>query len=176
MMRFGPLEHFTTKTDTPLGELLLLRRPLKQDPFGLPKINGPEDWSLSLAGRQLAELPGFELYAARGAGLRRGAVGGVEGAELRIEVRGGLRRSHRGVEFRSGGRTLRFVRRGLARAELLEDGRTVARTGSGGWEHEETDPLRVLALAVYTWAALDRVNTNPVLRDVLPALLGSLIS
>ncbi|WP_280842438.1 hypothetical protein [Kitasatospora phosalacinea] len=43
-------------------------------------------------------------------------------------------------------------------------------------EHEEADPLRVLALAVYAWAALDRVNTNPVLRNVLPALLGAPVS
>ncbi|WP_282203425.1 hypothetical protein [Kitasatospora fiedleri] len=175
-MRIGPLEFSGTRADTPLGELRLHRRRLKKDAFGLPAINGPEEWSLSLADRPLAELPAFELHAARGAKLRRGAAGGFEGAELRITVRGGLRRSRRRVEFHSGGRTLCFVRRGLARAELLEDGRAVARSSLRGWEQEEADPLRVLALAVYTWANLDRANANPVLRNLLPAVLGGLLS
>ncbi|MFJ4674775.1 hypothetical protein [Kitasatospora sp. NPDC088783] len=175
-MRFGPLKHLTTKADTPLGELLLHRRQLRKDAFGLPAVNGPEAWSLNLAGRPLAELPGFALHTGRGAELRRGAVGSFEGAELRIVVRGGLRRSRRRVEFHGGGRTLCFVRRGLARAELLEDGRTVARSSFRGWEQEGADPLRVLALAVYTWAGLDRANANPVLCGFLSAVLGGLLS
>ncbi|KDN81851.1 hypothetical protein [Kitasatospora cheerisanensis] len=168
-MEFTKIRESGAKADTPLGELTLHRTRSTADVTATMK--GLEAWRLELDGRPLAELPRFGRPPRDAAALvHGGAVGGFAGAELRIDARDHLLRSGRFVEFRSGDRALRFVRRGLAGAQLLEDGRPVARTRFGSWEAAEPDPLRVVAMAVYAWANLDDVNTNPVLRNLVHAV------
>ncbi|MFD8595532.1 hypothetical protein ACFV1L_11065 [Kitasatospora sp. NPDC059646] len=154
----------TTAAITPPGELTL-HRARSDAEFDVLRGH-PEIWRLELDGRPLAELPDFGEPAYGVSFARRGAVGTFDGAELRVSARDHLLRSRRHVEFRSGGRTLRIVRRGLAGSRLLEDGRPVARTRSRAWDSAEPDPLRVVAMAVYTWAKLNFANTDPVLRFV----------
>ncbi|MFJ5921755.1 hypothetical protein ACIQF6_04000 [Kitasatospora sp. NPDC092948] len=169
-MEFSTMRPDGASVATQLGELTLHREPAKL------YTDRTERWRVELDGRPLAELPGFGHPGHHTAKLaRRGIVGTFDGAELHIRARGRhLLRSGRFVEFRTDDRTLCFVRRGLVRAELLEGGRTVAR--SDGWMPVEPDPLQVLAVAVYTWAGLDYVNTNSVLNNLTLGFISALLS
>ncbi|MFC8721653.1 hypothetical protein [Kitasatospora sp. NPDC057198] len=156
-------EHGTT-AGTPLGALVLHRARPRGDAAAL--IEGLEVWRLELDGRPLAELPRFGPPGPLAQRVvRRTASGTFEGAELRVSGQGHLLRSRRRVEFRAGGRVLRFVRRGLEDAELWEDGAPVARRGRG-WRMAEPDRFRVCAVAVYDLAALDHLVAHPVLRNL----------
>ncbi|MFB7944474.1 hypothetical protein ACFC6L_06090 [Kitasatospora phosalacinea] len=156
---------------TPLGELVLHRSPEKVEISF--RTQGRRDWRLELDGRPLGGLLRFlpGRHAVRAA--RRGRLtADFEGAEARVTARSRhLLRSRRHVQIEAGGRTLRFVRRGLARTELLEDGRTVGRTRSGAWELSEPDRLRVFATAVFAWGGIEDAVENPLLPDLLSELL-----
>ncbi|MFI9784358.1 hypothetical protein ACIHEI_12760 [Kitasatospora sp. NPDC051984] len=166
-MEFTKMRPDGASATTRLGELALHRTPSRL------YSDQTERWRVELDGRPLAELPGFGQPGFHVAELaRRGVAGTFDGAELHIRARGRhLLRSGRFVEFRTGDRTLRFVRRGVIRAELLEDGRTVAR--SDGRAPTEPDRLHVLAVALYTWAELDYVNANPLLGSVILSAVTS---
>ncbi|MGW4380235.1 hypothetical protein [Kitasatospora sp. NPDC004531] len=166
-MEFTKLRPDGASAATRLGELTLHRTRART--YG----DTAESWRVELDGRPLAELPRFGRPGSHAAALaRRGILGTFDGAELHLRARGRhLLRSGRFVEFRAGDRTLRFVRRGLLCAELLEDGRSVA--GSDGRVSVEPDPLLVCAVALYHWAELDHVNANPVLGGVVLAALLS---
>ncbi|MFD7733068.1 hypothetical protein ACFV6F_22085 [Kitasatospora phosalacinea] len=175
-MEFGRLRKQGATTATPLGELVLHRTPAKPDAF--EKVRGLQSWRLELDGRPLGELPRFGGPGYHAVKLaRHGLEGGFDGAGLRVTARGRhLLRSGRYVQFETGGRTLRFVRRGVVRTELLEDGRTVARSSRGRWQLAEPDPLRVCALAVYSWGGFDYANDNPVLSNLVGALVLGFVS
>ncbi|KIQ65161.1 hypothetical protein TR51_14270 [Kitasatospora griseola] len=168
-MEFTKMRPDGASVATQLGELTLHRARSRT------YTDTTESWRVELDGRPLAELPRFGQPGFHAAKLaRRGVTGTFDGAELHIRARGRhLLRSGRFVEFRAGDRTLRFVRRGLLRAELLEDGRTSAR--SDGRVSAEPDPLLVCAVALYTWAELDYVNANPVLCNVISSAVVSLL-
>ncbi|PJN29858.1 hypothetical protein [Kitasatospora sp. CB02891] len=164
-MEFTKIRPDGASAATQLGEPALHRTRLRTC------TDATESWRVELDGRPPAELPAFGrpgFHAAKPA--TRGVAGVFDGAELHLRARGRHPlRSGRFVEFCAGDRTLRFVRRGLLRAELLEDGRSPA--DSDGRVSAEPDPLLVCAVALYHWAELDYVNANPVLGTVVLSLL-----
>ncbi|QKW22808.1 hypothetical protein HUT16_30275 [Kitasatospora sp. NA04385] len=171
-MEFTELRRSDSATvPTPLGALVLHRSPEKTD-FSI-RTQGARDWRLELDGRPLGGLSAFVPGPRAVRAARRGRLtADFEGAEARVTARITARsanplRSRRYVRFEADGRSLCFVRRGLVRTELLEDGRTVGRTRLGRWELAEPDPLRVFATAVYAWGRFEYANDNPL----LPALV-----
>ncbi|MGW4804940.1 hypothetical protein [Kitasatospora sp. NPDC004272] len=159
-MRFKLVKKDGASTGTPLGELVLHRAPSKAGTAEI--VAGLETWPLELDGRVVAELPGFGFgYQAR-ALVRRGVLGTFEDAELRVHGRRHLRAGRRFVEFRTPTRTLRFEAGGFRSDTLVEDGRVLARSRDD-WAAAGSDPLPLVAVALYQWAVLDSFLMNPLL-------------